>query len=144
MSATLVPKSALPDIVELYNREGKDATYAYMRETYGVKSPQAVMRRVNKSYRYDPECRQFFPREASPADDVFMNLDELCGKKIPVDDPPKKAMDLKNDALNNLIHELISDRLLILSKYVTIDVADKKVLIDHTSLKADGYHIMQV
>ena len=41
--------------------------------------------------------------------------------------------------MENLIHELISDRLLELSRYVTLEASSRTILIDRTSMIADGY-----
>ena len=44
--------------------------------------------------------------------------------------------------LEKLVHELISDRLLMLSRYITLDSASRTILIDRTSLETDGYQIV--
>ena len=41
--------------------------------------------------------------------------------------------------MDKLIHELISDRLLELSRYVTLETSSRKIFIDKTSMIADGY-----
>ena len=77
------------------------------------------------------------------AESVFMSMDELCstseskhaGNKIIDTDNKSKAMD-------KLIHELIGDRLLELSKYITMDVSDRVVFIDKTAFVADGYQVI--
>lgn len=72
-----------------------------------------------------------------------MDLDELCGRTAlsaahqaePVTDPRPAAME-------RLVHELISDRLLTLSRYITLDSSTRTILIDQTSLSADGYQVV--
>lgn len=41
-----------------------------------------------------------------------------------------------------LIRELIGNRLLELSKYVTIDSLSKRIIIDKTTLTTDGYQLI--
>ena len=41
-----------------------------------------------------------------------------------------------------LVRELINDRLLLLSRYITLDTSAKTVIIDQPSLSADGYRIV--
>lgn len=73
-----------------------------------------------------------------------MSMDELCGNIMEV------AHETKSDPNNNipcasmekLIHKLISDRLLELSKYVTLEVASKTILTARTSMIATGYKIV--
>ena len=52
------------------------------------------------------------------------------------------AADCRPAALEKLVHELISDRLLTLSRYIALDMSTKTILIDQSSLAADGYHII--
>jgi len=50
-------------------------------------------------------------------------------------------MDSRPAAMEILIRELIGDRLLQLSKYVTIDSSSKTVIVDKTTLLTDGYQL---
>ena len=45
-------------------------------------------------------------------------------------------------AMEKLIQELISDHLLTLSRYITMDSSSRTILIDQASLTADGYQII--
>jgi hypothetical protein len=44
--------------------------------------------------------------------------------------------------MERLVHELISDRLLTLSRYITLESSTRTILIDQTSLSADGYQVV--
>jgi len=44
--------------------------------------------------------------------------------------------------MEKLIHELMSDRLLELGKYVVIDPSERTIVIDRTSLTENGYTIV--
>ncbi len=73
----------------------------------------------------------------------FMDLDELCGTavaKAPLVGEP--ITDSRPSAMEKLVHELISDRLRALSRYITLDSSTRTILIDRTSLTADGYQIV--
>ena len=79
----------------------------------------------------------------SNADNVFMDLDELCGTAVAtVKSPATTAADNRSGTMEKLVHELISDRLLTLSKYITLDSSTRTILIDQTSLSADGYQVI--
>ena len=72
-----------------------------------------------------------------------MKLDELCGATAAtVNNPVSEPVADRTMAMEKLVHELLSDRLLTLSKYITLDSSTRSILIDQTSLAADGYRIV--
>ena len=72
-----------------------------------------------------------------------MDLDELCGTTaLAAARQPDPAADTRLAAMEKLVHELISDRLLTLSRYITLDSSTRTILIDQTSLTADGYQVV--
>lgn len=77
-------------------------------------------------------------------DDIFLNLEMLCENKIETSDRSEGAIS-RNDrikAMENMVHSLISDRLLELSKYVLLDPIGKRILIDKSSMQTDGYQVL--
>ena len=46
------------------------------------------------------------------------------------------------ELMENMVHSLISDRLLELSKYVLLDPIGKRILIDKSSMQTDGYQML--
>jgi hypothetical protein len=44
--------------------------------------------------------------------------------------------------MEKLVHELVSDRLLMLSKYIVLDSLARTIFIDQASLSADGYRVV--
>ena len=54
----------------------------------------------------------------------------------------KKRKQEKKDAMESLIKELISDRLLELSRYIVMDTSNRTIMIDVTTMKADGYQVI--
>ena len=144
MGKTIIKENMFPEIVEMYNTQGKAAVFDMIRTKYGMKRPYFVLQRIKSSdsYRYDEESDQFLSTRDSAADGVFMDLDELCGitdidRADPVQIPEKPML-----TMEALVNELINDRLLTLSRYITLDTASRTVLIDQSSLTADGYQVM--
>ncbi len=124
-------------IIEVYNTEGKTAAYDLMRSCYEIKNPTCVMKRMkaDKSlgYNYDTDR---FESDSRKEDDIFLNLEMLCENKIETSDRSEGAIN-RNDrikAMENMVHSLISDRLLELSKYVLLDPIGKRILIDKSSM----------
>ena len=134
MSIKITPDK-YPQIIEVYNTEGKTAAYDLMRSCYEIKNPTCVMKRMkaDKSlgYNYDTDR---FESDSRKEDDIFLNLEMLCENKIETSDRIK--------AMENMVHSLISDRLLELSKYVLLDPIGKRILIDKSSMQTDGYQVL--
>ena len=145
MGRTIIGEEAFPKIIEQYNAGGKTAAYDYLRSEYGIKHPYFVLNRIKEcgKYSYDADTDHFSEINIRIADGVFMDLDELCGTTaltaVHQSDP---AADTRPAAMEKLVHELISDRLLTLSRYITLDSTTRTILIDQTSLTTDGYRVV--
>ena len=145
MGKAVIGEELFPEIIEQYNTCGKTSTYDYLRSKYGIKHPYFVINRIRGcgKYRYNPETDQFSESCTSNADNVFMDLDELCGTAVAaVKSSSTTVADSRPVAMEKLVHELISDRLLTLSRYITLDSGARTILIDQTSLSADGYQVI--
>ena len=88
---------------------------------------------------YHPEKDRFlFDENSTESEDkVFMTIDELCAsnknvKVSPVEQQPDKSKEME---------KLIGDRLLELSRYISINSISKTLIIDKTSLDRDGYQV---
>ena len=116
--------------------------YEMIRNRYGVKNPFFVINRIKKcgKYTYDPENDRFSAAESDAANRVFMDLDELCGTIV--SETAGTIEDSRPAAMERLVHELISDRLMMLSRYITLDSSSRTIMIDQSSLSADGYRIV--
>ncbi len=44
--------------------------------------------------------------------------------------------------MESLVKELISDRLLELSRYIVMDTSSRIIMIDVTTMEADGYQVV--
>ena len=72
-----------------------------------------------------------------------MDLEELCGTVVPKKQQALEAVTGSRPAsMEQLVQELISDRLLVLSQYITIESSTRTILIDQTSLSTDGYQVI--
>lgn len=145
MGKTVIGEELFPEIVKLYNSGGRRAAYDYLRSIHGIRNPYYVINRIRKcgKYTYYPDTDQFMELDKSTADSIFMDLDELCGNSIvSTDSPVSSTADTRSVTMEELIHELISDRLMMLSRYITLDSSTRTILIDQTSLIADGYQVV--
>lgn len=145
MGKSIIGEEMFPEIIEQYNSGGKTTAYDYLRSKYGIKHPYFVINRIREcgKYKYDPDTDQFSKADKSMDDSVFMDLDELCGTSVfTAERPSKTVLDTRPVAMEKLVHELISDRLLTLSRYITLDSSTRTILIDQTSLSEDGYQIV--
>ena len=147
MGRTVIKNEMFPELVELYNAEGRTAMYDLLRSKYGMKQPYFVFQRIKDSdeYEYDSESDHFTVAAGSLSDKVFMDLDELCGGQIIKNTVVNEAscdLPARKTAMEALVNELINDRLLTLNRYITVDSASRTILIDQTSLSQDGYRII--
>lgn len=145
MGRTVITEEMFPEIVEQYNSGGKTAAYDLLRSRYGVQNPYFILKRIKtcEKYRFDPAANKFTDAVVSATDNIFMDLNELCNTAAPAN-PKLVETDPDNRvaAMEKMVHELISDRLLLLSRYITMDYSSRTVLIDRTSLTADGYAVI--
>lgn len=144
MSIKITPDK-YPEIIETYNKEGKTAAYDLMRSQYGIKNPTCVMKRLkaDTSMGYNPESDRFESIGIND-EDIFLNLEELCEKRSDTTGCTEDKI-MKNDrvlAMESMVHALISDRLLELSKYVLLDPISKRILVDKNAMQTDGYQVI--
>lgn len=144
----VIKETDFPELVEIYNTKGRREMYDHIRSCYGLKNPYFVLRRLMKSdrYTYDEALDKFNPVEdedsSSEQPELFMSLDELCGRQLPAQ--ASESHSLKNkpsEAMEKLVHTLISDRLLELSQYVWLDPASKMIRVDRSTLEQNGYQL---
>jgi hypothetical protein len=130
-----------PEIIEVYNAEGKTAAYDLIRSQYGIKNPTCVMKRLKQSAElsYDPETDHFEIKSHKEEEGIFLNLDDLCNHPSSKSEALLEQQESKSQAMEKIIHSLISDRLLGISKYITLDPISHRILIDQTSMQTDGY-----
>lgn len=144
MGKGIIQADSFPEIVERYNSDGKSAAYEFIRTKYGIKHPGNVIKRIRNCgvYTYDADTDRFSDTVGN-GNGIFMDLDELCGSTAikPVENE-SSVIGRRPEVMEKLVRELVSDRLLTLSRYITLDSPTRTILIDRTSLSADGYHIV--
>lgn len=146
MARYKVKDENLKELAQIYNTRGKKTVYELLSSRYGVKNPYFVFRRMceNPDLSYDAERDQFLTAEVQSTEKVFMSMEELCSPIIPqhISSKEQQEIDSRPAAMDKLIKELIGDRLLELSKYVTIDSLAKRIIVDKTTLSTDGYQLI--
>ena len=142
---TKINSQELRLLAEKYNSDGKQAMYVYLREEYGIHNPTCIFKRMKKhpELGYHPETDRFLFDEnsAESEDKVFMTIDELCASNKKVKESPVEQQPDKSKEMEKLIQELIGDRLLEISRYISINSISKTMIIDKTSLTRDGYQV---
>ncbi|MCD8300430.1 MAG: hypothetical protein LUC41_04565 [Clostridiales bacterium] len=143
MPKSKVSSDELEELAELYNKEGKRAVKDLLTDQYGILSPDSVIRRMKNAagLKYDAAVDRFFVKEDASADNVFMSIEELCAAPAQGIGPAKREMEDQTAAMENLIHALIGERLLELSKYVILSSLSRTVVIDRTALESNGYRV---
>ncbi|PLT84555.1 hypothetical protein [Mediterraneibacter gnavus] len=133
-----------------YNTEGKDAMYSVIKEKYMVKNPTCVFTSMKKAayLAYNPENDRFMfgEQEAMEAMEanIFLDIETLCSGKTQSEKTAglEKSEVHLHKSMDMLIQELIGERLLKLSQYVSLDPVEKVMRIDETYLKSDGYKLI--
>ena len=142
---TKINNQELRLLAERYNSDGKQAMYAFLQTEYGIKNPTCTFKRMKKhpELGYHPEKDRFlFDENSTESEDkVFMTIDELCASNKKVKESPVEQQPDKSKEMEKLIQELIGDRLLELSRYISINSISKTLIIDKTSLDRDGYQV---
>ena len=142
---TKINSQELRLLAEKYNSDGKQAMYAYLQSEYGIKNPTCTFRRMKKhpelGYNLETDRFLFDDHSTESEDKVFMTIDELCDSNKKVKESPVEQQPDKSKEMEKLIQELIEDRLLELSRYISINSISKTLIIDKTSLVRDGYRV---
>ena len=99
--------------------------------------------RIVKAGGYDSHLPLLFIYHRRSQFTDFFSYSQLCGAaELAVVRQPEPAADTRPVAMEKLVRELIRDRLLTLSRYITLDSSTRTILIDQTSLSADGYQVV--
>lgn len=142
MGKTIINEDRFPEIIREYNTGGKKAAHALLRERYGILHPGGVIRRIKESGKYDYNAEkdrfESVPASGEDGESLFLGIDELCGFSAAAPAPANAASG-KQECLEKLVQELLGDRLLLLSRYITLDSSTRTMLVDRSSLLADGY-----
>ena len=142
-----VSKKDRIQLANIYNTEGKAQMYTVLKEKYLIENPSQVLTCMKKaSYLlYDAELDRFNIKDLETTEaNIFLDIDSLCARK----GNAVKASNATKDentvhkSMESLVQELIGERLLTLSQYVTLDTSGKILRLDKTSLTNDGYQLI--
>lgn len=137
----MIGNEDLLELAQIYNKDGKKELFNQIRNKYEIKNASALFSRMkkNKTLNYDIQKNRFCLETEEIGENLFLSLEDLC-PSFPVN---KSAVSATNNAaMEKMVKELIEDRLLELSKYVTINSFSKQIVIDKTSMITDGYRVM--
>lgn len=141
-----IEDNKLIEITQIYNEQGRKAAYHLMTSVYEIKHPYAVMKRIRKhpKFTYDNVNDTYHYLEKTGAEEIFMSMDELCSPTQVKYGQLQQKVEINNRTaeMEKLIQELLGDRLLELSKYITLESSTKTMIIDQTSIKKAGYRII--
>lgn len=142
-----VSNEELIKVVQIYNDEGRSAAYDFLRNQYSVKNPYFVIKRISNDprFEYDQEKDHFLIHSQVDPSDVFISMEELCSPVVTEHYQPSEKQKMsgsRSAQMEKLIQELLGDRLLELTKYISLDSSSKTMMIDHTSLESAGYRIV--
>ena len=131
------------EIIYIYNTEGAKAACEFVRMQFGVKNPWCVLKRMKdgNKFHYDAERDRFLTDEPDAEPNPFLSLDELCQPSVMLPGTSTRVADSSID-LEVLIKNLLEERLLQLSKYVQLNQPAKKILVDRSSMLADGFEVI--
>ncbi len=133
-----ISNDELVELSEIYKSSGKNSMLKVLHDKYQIKNTSSVIKRMKNKNLI--ETAQSNPETA---ESIFMSMDELCSAtRLKLASNKSIETDNKSKAMHNLIHELIGDRLLELSRYITMDVSGRVVFIDKTAFVADGYQVI--
>lgn len=152
---------------EMYNCIGKQEFYRRLKEE-GIETPSGVLQRMKKKkgLEYDETLDQFhvltdndgITANNEEADIMAVNEAEMMGSEEKNRDEQEVNEEKKEDyavqmecrALKNkkdakrmeLMNKLLSDRLLEMDQYLTVDREVKMVRLDKEAITRDGYRLV--
>ena len=134
------------ELAYIYNTGGKTALYDTLRDKYNKTNVHWYRKKMmeNPKLEYDKESDKFRNYKKVINDDCFLSMEELCA---PANNNTSNIAPVANDktvALDQLVKELLGDKLLELNKYIQIDSSSKRVIVDKTALTADGYYMITI
>jgi hypothetical protein len=136
------------EFVTIYNGKGKSEAVILARKKYNLSFQQVRRRLHNRSdYYFDATVRLYKHKSEASIENNFMTIDELdcCKSKENVQ---KESMPLSGLGLthtfDDLVKELIKDRLMELTKYVSINIETKRLIINTKNLRRDCFELIQV
>jgi hypothetical protein len=136
------------EFIITYNSKGRREAVILAKEKYNLSFQQMRRRLNNKSdYYFDAKVRLYKHKSEASIESNFMTIDELdCYKAN--ESSTREPMPLSGLGLtpsfDDLLKELIKDRLMELNKYVSINIQEKRLLINIKNLKRDCFELIEI
>jgi hypothetical protein len=128
---------------EIYNTQGREAALGYVTRNcnVGFAAFRTKMRSETR-YIYNRSNKKI---EERSEETQFISLDDLCTKKpteVKQESQPA-AISIKT-SFDEIVIDLMRDRLTELSKYIRFDQSAKQVIVDSKGLNEGGYRLSVV
>jgi hypothetical protein len=136
------------EFVNEINKNGKNAAKTLVRDKYNLSFEQVKRRLLNGTDYYFDASTRLYKHKAKACDtDEFMSLEELDNQ--PLYKTIKNRIDApigasSNMSFDEMVKELINDRIMELSKYVSIDHSSRCFIVKTASLKVDGFNLVVI
>ncbi|HEY9062299.1 MAG TPA: hypothetical protein VIO64_17635 [Pseudobacteroides sp.] len=125
--------------VDIFNTHGKKAAIKHVTETYGVRYDTIVKRlRLDSEYTFDQSRDKYILKSDSSSENPFLTVEELCHND--------KYKTMQTDFIDpdKIISNLIKDKFFEVSKYVTLENSNRKIILKLDAARAAGYDIEYV
>lgn len=122
--------------VDTFNNHGKIAAVKYVSETYGVRYDTIVKRLKKESdYMYSQQGDKYVLKTERNDEGAFLSIEELCKTEKPKE---QKTISIKYD---EILFDLIKDKFMEMSKFITLESSNKKILLKLDAARIAGYDI---
>lgn len=142
---TTVYKIDYDEFVNIFNTEGKEHAKRFVEEKYGG-CYERIQRIVSKEskYFYNRNLRKYEEKPPAAVDAEFMSIDALYkGKNV------EKSADIRPvenftppPTMDEIMMDMIKDRVLELSRFITIDHYSNKIVIKSKLIQSSGYQLI--
>lgn len=131
-------------LVDVFNRNGRVAAEEYVKNSYDIEYYLAIRKLTHETgYRYNKSSRKYELKEST--ENQFLSIEELCND---AKTKPVKTLENLNTecniSLETIFVDLMRDRLVEISKYISIEQSSRKIIINLQSLKKSGYEVTMV
>lgn len=130
-------------VVEIFNSNGKASAQEFVKNTYGIEF-EIFSRKLLKEngYFFNRSSRKY---EIKPSgEEQFLSLDDLCKGKEQKPVAKSQENEINNLGLENIIIDLMKDRIIEISKYIYIEQSSKRIVINVQNLQRSGYEVKMI
>ena len=134
------------EFITCFNEYGKSAARKLAKDKYN-KSYEMIQRiiRCNSPYCFDRHERKYKLKDNTNVVDAnFMTIDEIETRhkeSIIETNLDTNKESFPKSSFDKILEEMIKDRLMELSKYISIDHGTNRVLLNSKKIKIDGFSL---